>query len=103
MLTIKSAEEFKATIGQDKITVVDFFATWCGPCKIIAPRFEEWSKKYTNATFCKVDVDELGDVAADADVSAMPTFNVYRAGELLEQVVGADAKKLEACIKARCA
>ncbi|RKO96733.1 hypothetical protein CXG81DRAFT_13211, partial [Caulochytrium protostelioides] len=81
---------------------VHVFTTWCGLCKIIAPRFEEWSK-FTKATFCKIDVDELGNVAAEAKVSVMPTFNLYRAGKLLEQVVSADDNTLETCFKTHCA
>ena len=58
----------------DKLVVVDFFATWCPPCKMIAPRIEEWEAEMSNVKFLKVDVDEAEDVAAHYQISAMPTF-----------------------------
>ncbi|RUS21605.1 thioredoxin-like protein [Endogone sp. FLAS-F59071] len=51
--------EFEMLISGDKLVVVDFFATWCGPCKIVAPKFENLSNIYTDALFAKVDVDEI--------------------------------------------
>lgn len=63
---------------------------------MISPYFEELSAQYTNATFIKVDVDECEDVAAQCEVSAMPTFHVYKDGELVDQFVGASKDKLKA-------
>jgi thioredoxin 1 len=72
---VASADEFKEAV-QVGPTVVDFTATWCGPCQRIAPLFAELDAKYSSVTFIKVDVDELDDVAGEAGVSAMPTFMV---------------------------
>ena len=58
----------------DKLVVIDFFAVWCGPCKMIAPKIEEMSAAMKNVVFLKVDVDEAEDVAAEYEISAMPTF-----------------------------
>lgn len=80
--------------------MVDFYATWCGPCRFIAPKLDEFSGKYKDAFFIKVDVDELGDVAAQVGVQAMPTFKIYKDGKEFKEVIGADANKLEAAIKA---
>jgi len=54
--------------------VIDFFATWCGPCKMIAPPIEEMSKTLENVVFLKVDVDEAEAAAQEFNISAMPTF-----------------------------
>lgn len=69
-----------------------------GPCKAIAPFFEELSKKYTGAKFLKVDVDELEDVSAHAGVSAMPSFFIYKDGQIIDRLVGASKDKLEALV-----
>ncbi|KAF8243931.1 thioredoxin-domain-containing protein, partial [Wilcoxina mikolae CBS 423.85] len=78
----------------DKLVVIDFFATWCGPCKVISPQFEQMSKEFENVAFYKLDVDENQAVAAEYDVRAMPTFLFFKNGEKVEDVVGANPKKL---------
>lgn len=74
-------------------------ATWCGPCKTIAPRIVEMSNKYPDARFYKLDVDEVPDVAQELGVRAMPTFFVFRGGEKVGEVVGANQKALEALVE----
>ncbi|XP_017050179.1 thioredoxin-2-like [Drosophila ficusphila] len=75
----------------DKLVVLDFFATWCGPCKIMAPKVEELAEQYSNrAVVLKVNVDECEDIALEYNVSCMPTFVFIKAGEVVEQVVGAN-------------
>jgi thioredoxin 1 len=76
--------------------VIDFFATWCGPCKRIAPHFEELAKKYhPHIQFLKVDVDESAELASDFDISAMPTFLFLKNGVIVKRVEGADMAALE--------
>lgn len=58
----------------EKLSVLDFTATWCGPCKFIAPKFERLSGKYSTTKFLKVDVDECSDVAQDYNVRSMPVW-----------------------------
>ena len=58
----------------DKLVVIDFFATWCGPCKMIAPKIEEMEKSMPNVVFLKVDVDDNEEAAMEFNVTAMPTF-----------------------------
>ena len=84
--------------AEDAAVVVDFTATWCGPCQKIAPRFAEMAAAQRRALFVKVDVDELEDVAEECGVSAIPTFLVYAAGELAGRVEGADLEKLQALL-----
>ncbi|EGX47064.1 Cytoplasmic thioredoxin isoenzyme 2 [Orbilia oligospora] len=95
---IKSQKEFTDLIAGDKVTVVDFHATWCGPCKQIAPFVEKLSGEFKDANFVKVDVDEVTDVAAECGVRAMPTFMIFRGGEKVSEVVGANPAALKAAV-----
>ncbi|TPX49438.1 hypothetical protein SeLEV6574_g01472 [Synchytrium endobioticum] len=95
---ICSATEFNELIMGDKVVFVDFYATWCGPCKAISPFFAAMSEKFPGAEYIKVDVDEVPDVAEKAGIKAMPTFHAYKAGKKISELVGADPKKLEAMI-----
>lgn len=88
----------EAMAEKDKLIVIDFFATWCGPCKVIAPQVVKFSDKYPTAKFFKLDVDDVADVAHEVGVRAMPTFILFRNGEKLTDVVGANPKALEAAI-----
>ncbi|CAD0097232.1 unnamed protein product [Aureobasidium vineae] len=74
------------------LMVVDFFATWCGPCKAIAPQV-------VNARFYKIDVDEVPEVAQELSIRAMPTFVLFKDGQEVATVVGANPTALEAAIK----
>ena len=65
----------------DKLVVIDFFATWCGPCKMISPVLEEMEAQMSNVKFLKVDVDEAEDVAVHYQISAMPTFIFIKNGQ----------------------
>jgi len=82
-----------------KLVIVDFTASWCGPCKRIAPFYEELSSKYPNAVFLKVDVDQCQETAAGHGVTAMPTFMFFRNKTKLDKLQGADNKALEDMIK----
>ncbi|XP_005996498.1 thioredoxin [Latimeria chalumnae] len=93
---IDNMEQFDAALKEagSKLVVVDFFAEWCGPCKMIAPKIEALSKTYTNVVFLKVDVDEAEDVAQHYEITAMPTFIFFKDGKKLEVFCGANADKL---------
>eukprot|EP00850_Spirogloea_muscicola_P011164 SM000068S20596 [mRNA] locus=s68:434021:434770:+ [translate_table: standard] len=99
VVTIQAVEEWDAKLAEaanaDKTVVVDFSATWCGPCRAIAPTFAALSKKYPNIVFLKVDVDDVPDVAAACKISAMPTFQVFRNKHKVDELVGASPPKLE--------
>ncbi|XP_015917111.1 thioredoxin-like protein 1 [Parasteatoda tepidariorum] len=91
--------QVELTNAGTKLVVVDFMASWCGPCHRIAPAFEDMSRRYPNIVFLKVDVDQCPETASSQGVTAMPTFIFYRNKMKLSQVKGADVSALEAKIK----
>merc|ERR1712071_680870 len=84
--------------ASNKLVVVDFSATWCGPCKMIAPLYEELSEDFSGAVFLKVDVDENPEAAAKYGVSAMPTFLFIKGGEVKDKIMGANPQGLKSMI-----
>ena len=85
---VESMDELKEKLAEagDKLVVVDFHATWCGPCKMIAPKIALMADQYRDVVFLKVDVDEAEDVAAEYHVSAMPTFKFIKNGKVVSFV-----------------
>ena len=69
------------TNSQDKIVVVDFFATWCGPCKMLAPVIEKAADELTNVQFYKVDIDEEMDLANQFKIMTVPTLLFFKGGK----------------------
>eukprot|EP01018_Ginkgo_biloba_P004316 Gb_24299 [translate_table: standard] len=97
MITSKQEWEtklFEATTN-GKIVVVDFTASWCGPCKMITPFYSELSDKYPQLVFLKVDVDDMAELSATWDVRAMPTFIFIKDGKQIDKLVGANKPELE--------
>ncbi|KAF9186544.1 Thioredoxin-like protein 1 [Haplosporangium sp. Z 767] len=88
-----------SSAGATKLVVVDFTAAWCGPCQTIKPIFEKLSNQYKHVVFVKVDVDEHQEVAAVAGVTAMPTFQFFKASQKIAEMKGANAAELERLIK----
>lgn len=86
-------------LNSTKLVVVDFSATWCGPCRRVAPLYDELSNKYDRAVFLKVDVDKCQETAASQGVSAMPTFILYRNKVKVSKIQGADIVAVETKIK----
>ena len=80
--------EFDALINEGKTVLVDFFATWCGPCKMLAPVLEEVAPDYPNVEFVKVDVDDEPDLARRYGVSVIPTLFVIKNGEITANTKG---------------
>merc|ERR1711862_714884 len=89
---ISSREEWNAILEESKTKTVfvDFTATWCGPCQFIGPVFVELAEKNPGATFVKLDVDEMSDISQECGINAMPTFHVFKNGEKVDELVGAD-------------
>ncbi|KAE8315222.1 thioredoxin [Aspergillus transmontanensis] len=80
------AEFQEKVIHSKEPVVVDFFATWCGPCRIIAPTIEKFSNENQGVKFYKVDVEELNTVAADLGIAAMPTFVFFKDGQQINEL-----------------
>jgi thioredoxin 1 len=96
-LTDKS---FPTVIANGNV-IVDFWAPWCGPCKMMAPVFEEASKQHKGVAFAKLNTDEHGDVAGRAGIRGIPTLIFYKDGkEVLRHVGYADKRTIEAKIAA---
>ncbi|KAL2252432.1 UNVERIFIED_CONTAM: Thioredoxin H2 [Sesamum indicum] len=94
LFTLSSTSGLR-TFNAVEIMVVDFSATWCGPCKFMEPVFNNLSAKYSDVDFVKIDVDELSDVSREFGVQAMPTFLLLKQGKEVERVVGAKKDELE--------
>ena len=87
MAKIINSQEFDNTI-ESGVVVVDFFATWCGPCKMIGPIYEEVAGELTNAKFVKANVDECPNLAGKYRVASIPTIMVFKNGEPIDTLVG---------------
>ena len=87
-------ENFNAIIGTDKPVMIDFGATWCGPCKALAPRIEEIEKEYEGrAVVGTADVDECSDLAAQFRIRNVPTVLFFKGGQPVDKSVGLVAKE----------
>ena len=85
---IKTTEQFDTLLKDNKSVVVDFFATWCGPCKMVGPVVETVSEQLSDVKFVKVDVDELGDIASRYGIMSIPAIFAFKDGEKVGEQVG---------------
>ena len=89
-----TSENFEKDVMQSEKTVlIDFWATWCGPCRMIAPIVEEIASEREDITVAKIDVDEAGDLAAAFGITSIPTLVVMKNGEIVNKSVGYQDKQ----------
>ena len=104
MLQPTKASEFleilkEATTSQKKV-VVDFYASWCGPCKKIAPLFNSLANHYNETiVFVKVDADKAEEICSLYEVDSLPTFISFKDGEILKRFEGVSASELNAMVE----
>ena len=83
---------FQDFVNEHDLVVVDFWASWCGPCKLVAPVIEELDEEMDNVAFGKVNVDENQDLARQYSIMSIPTLLVFKGGEMEDMLVGAMEK-----------
>ncbi|XP_010532878.1 PREDICTED: thioredoxin H8-like [Tarenaya hassleriana] len=95
---IKNKSQWRARLNAlkdtDKLLVIDFTAKWCGPCKSLEPKLEEFAAKYTDVEFVKIDVDVLMSVAMQFNVHTLPAMVFVKRGQELDRVVGLKVDEL---------
>jgi thioredoxin 1 len=88
-----NSTNFDATVNEG-VSLVDFWAPWCGPCRMIAPVIEELAESFEGkANICKVNTDEEQDIATKYGIRSIPTILFFKDGEIVDQMVGAASKQ----------
>lgn len=92
--------DFNELINSNETVFVDFYATWCGPCKMMAPVVEKLAEEVQDVKFVKVDVDEEDDLAWQYNVNSIPTFIVFKNGKPVQKAIGyRDINQLKEMLK----
>ena len=100
VVVLNSNNFSQEVLESDKTVLVDFFATWCGPCKMLSPIVDQLADEQPEVKVCKLDVDQSQDIAAQYGVMSIPTLILFKNGEAASKVVGLQTKAaLEQMIK----
>lgn len=94
-----SDNDFNDIITSNKLVVVDFFATWCGPCRALSPYIDELATNHHNILFAKANIDETSAMANELDVKSLPCVIIFENGKEINRVVGFNKAKLQAIIE----
>ena len=91
MRQVSDTDDMTSILEDHPLVLVDFTATWCGPCKRIKPVLENLSKEFRNVFFCAVDVDDCSEISKKYDISSMPTFLFFKNNKVVSEltVIGA--------------
>jgi thioredoxin 1 len=84
-----TSQNFNQEIINNDLLLVDFWAEWCGPCKSMHPIFTRMAKKYKSVRFARVNVDNAQDIATEYGVQSIPTFIMFKKGEIVNTMIGA--------------
>ena len=90
--TVTDASFADDVLMNDKTVVVDFWAEWCGPCKLVAPILEEIAAANENIVIAKLNVDENPQTSASYGITSIPTMNIYKGGQVVKTIIGAKPK-----------
>jgi thioredoxin 1 len=90
--TVTDASFADDVLMSDKTVVVDFWAEWCGPCKLVAPILEEIAAGNENIVVAKLNVDENPQTSASYGITSIPTMNIYKGGQVVKTIIGAKPK-----------
>lgn len=92
LIEIAKEEQFDKTLEENEYVFVDFFAPWCGPCRMVLPTVEEVANEMLNVAFMKINVDNLPEIAARYGVSGIPRFVFFKSGQPIDSLTGARPK-----------
>lgn len=94
MVTVVTSKNFEnEVLKSEKPVLVDFWASWCGPCKMVSPLIDELSEEHSEYKFCKVNVDDESALATKFNVMSIPNLVVFKNGEMTNQSAGARPKE----------
>jgi len=86
-------QNFKSEVlDNDSLTVVDFYATWCGPCRMLRPILEELSDEVSGAKFVSIDVDQASDIAGEFQIASIPCVVLIKGGKEVTRIIGVQPK-----------
>ena len=93
VLKVNSDNFEKEVLQANQTVLVDFFANWCGPCKMLSPIVDEVAEEVSNVKVCKVNIDEARDLASKYDIMSIPTLLVFKNGNLVNTSLGLVSKQ----------